>query len=74
MTTLGVIVGNRGFFPSQLCETGRESILKVLKQEGIKAVILPLEVGKFGAIETLSDARSAPTCSARTVTRSTACW
>jgi hypothetical protein len=29
-TTLGVIVGNRGFFPDHLCETGREEILRVL--------------------------------------------
>ncbi len=57
MTTLGVIVGNRGFFPAHLCETGRNTILKVLKEEGIKAVILPVEAGKFGAIESLDDAR-----------------
>ena len=30
-TTLGVIVGNRGFFPNHLCETGREDILRVLE-------------------------------------------
>ena len=34
-TTLGVIIGNRGFFPSHLCEKGRTTILKVLKDEGI---------------------------------------
>ena len=27
--TLGVIVGNRGFFPDHLCDTGRKTILKV---------------------------------------------
>ena len=26
-TTLGVIVGNRGFFPSHLCESGRADVL-----------------------------------------------
>ena len=36
--TLGVIVGNRGFFPSHLCETGRETILNILAQEGINAI------------------------------------
>ena len=30
--TLGLIVGNRGFFPSHLCEEGREIILKVLEE------------------------------------------
>ena len=32
-TTLGVIIGNRGFFPSKLCEEGRATILKVLKED-----------------------------------------
>jgi len=55
--TLGVIVGNRGFFPDHLCETGRKTILKVLAEEGINALILPAEVGKFGTIESLSEAQ-----------------
>ncbi len=55
--TLGVIVGNRGFFPDHLCETGRKTILRVLAEEGINAVILPAEVGKFGTIESLSEAQ-----------------
>ena len=46
--TLGVIVGNRGFFPDHLCKTGRETMLKVLEQEGIKAIALTAEQGKFG--------------------------
>jgi len=29
--TLGVVVGNRGFFPSHLCDSGRKTILKVLE-------------------------------------------
>lgn len=37
-TTLGVIIGNRGFFPKHLCVSGRETILKVLEAEGIRAV------------------------------------
>ena len=32
--TLGVIVGNRGFFPNHLCETGRAEVLRVLEEEG----------------------------------------
>ena len=57
MATLGVIVGNRGFFPDHLCKSGRETILKVLESEGIGAVALAPEATKFGAVETLSDAR-----------------
>lgn len=55
--TLGVIVGNRGFFPSHLCETGRSTILKVLEEEGIKAITLSLEDSAYGSIESLSDAK-----------------
>ena len=55
--TLGVIVGNRDFFPDHLCATGREAVLKVLAEEGIEAVILPFEATESGAIEDLGDAR-----------------
>ncbi len=55
--TLGVIVGNRGFFPDHLCDSGRKTILKVLAEEGIQAVILPVEATKFGSVESLSDAQ-----------------
>jgi L-fucose isomerase-like protein len=53
---LGIIIGNRGFFPAHLCEAGRREILRVLEQEGIKTVALPVEATKFGAVESLSDA------------------
>jgi L-fucose isomerase-like protein len=55
--TLGIIVGNRGFFPAHLCESGRKEILRVLEEEGIKAVALPTEATKFGAVESLADAQ-----------------
>lgn len=54
--TLGVIVGNRGFFPSHLCETGRTTILKVLKEEGIEAITLSPEDTTYGSVESLADA------------------
>ena len=53
--TLGVIVGNRGFFPDHLCESGRQTILKVLAEEGLGAVALTPEDTKFGSVESLSD-------------------
>jgi L-fucose isomerase-like protein len=56
-TTLGIIVGNRGFFPNHLCETGRAEILRVLEEEGIRAVIVGTEDTPFGSVETLEDAR-----------------
>lgn len=56
-TTLGVIVGNRGFFPDHLCESGRKTILDVLEREGIRAVITPADGTNNGAIESLQEAR-----------------
>jgi L-fucose isomerase-like protein len=57
MTTLGVIVGNRNFFPDHLCESGRKTVLEVLEREGIRAVIPPKEATNCGAVETLAEAR-----------------
>ena len=57
MTTLGVLVGNRGFFPAELCEQGRKTILSILKEEGFEAVALTPKDTKYGSVESLSDAR-----------------
>jgi L-fucose isomerase-like protein len=57
VSTLGIIIGNRGFFPAHLCESGRRDILKVLEEEGIKPISLPVDATKFGAVESLGDAR-----------------
>ena len=55
--TLGVIVGNRGFFPGHLCDSGRAKILDQLERAGIAAVILPTDATKFGAVESIQDAQ-----------------
>lgn len=56
--TLGVVIGNRGFFPDHLCITGRATILKVLEAEGIKAVLLDENVNKAaGSIVTNTEAQ-----------------
>jgi L-fucose isomerase-like protein len=55
--TLAVIVGNRGFFPAHLALSGRQTILKVLKEAGINTVIPPEETSNVGAIESLAEAR-----------------
>jgi L-fucose isomerase-like protein len=57
-TTLGVIVGNRGFFPSHLCSSGRAEILDTLEREGLKTVALPSDATPHGAVESLADARA----------------
>lgn len=53
---LGLIVGNRGFFPDTLVEEGRQRILSVLEQAGVRVVTLSTEDTKCGAVETLEDA------------------
>ena len=57
MTTLGVIVGNRGFFPAELCKSGRATMLKVLGEQGFKTVALSAEATKYGSVETYEDAK-----------------
>jgi L-fucose isomerase-like protein len=54
---LGVIVGNRGFFPAHLADSGRKIILKVLEEEGIQAFCLTPEEAKYGAVLTLEDSQ-----------------
>jgi L-fucose isomerase-like protein len=56
-TTLGVIVGNRGFFPDHLCETGRQEVLHVVEEEGLGTVVLDTNNTPFGSVETLEDAK-----------------
>ncbi|MBL9138278.1 MAG: L-fucose/L-arabinose isomerase family protein [Verrucomicrobiales bacterium] len=54
--TLGLVVGNRGFFPAHLCDTGRREVLAKLEELGIRVVTLPTDATRFGAVESLSDA------------------
>jgi L-fucose isomerase-like protein len=54
--TLGVIVGNRGFFPDHLARSGREDMVRVLTSAGVKAVVLGPEDSKHGAVETRQEA------------------
>ena len=57
-TTLGVLVGTRGFFPTHLAQQGRKTILKILKEEGFNSVCLAAREATGGAVETLADARA----------------
>lgn len=57
-TTLGLIVGNRGFFPTHLCQAGREAMIAVLAGEGFDVVALPADARNFGSVESLQDARA----------------
>src|SRR4029453_11769648 len=57
-TTLGVIVGNRGFFPAHLCSTGRTDVLAALERAGLGAVALTPEQSSHGAVESLAEAQA----------------
>ena len=56
-TTLGVIIGNRDFFPDQLVAEAREDIQKLFSERGIRPVMVSPEETKLGGIETHADAR-----------------
>jgi L-fucose isomerase-like protein len=55
--TLGLIVGNRGFFPDHLAKSGREEMIAVLERNGVDVVAVGPEDTKYGAIETREEAR-----------------
>jgi L-fucose isomerase-like protein len=55
--TMGLIVGNRGFFPDHLAKTGREEMIQVLQAAGMDVVALGPEASKHGAVETHEEAK-----------------
>lgn len=50
--TLGVIFGNRDFFPDGLVTEARRDLVQVLNKLGIQAVMLSEQQTKLGAVET----------------------
>jgi len=55
--TMGLIVGNRGFFPDHLAKSGREEMIQVLQKSGIDVVALDPQQSKYGAVETHDEAK-----------------
>jgi L-fucose isomerase-like protein len=55
--TMGVIVGNRGFFPDHLAKTGRQEMIQALEKASMDVVVLGPEQSKYGVVETYDDAR-----------------
>jgi len=53
---LGVIFGNRDFFPDGLVAEARRDLMQVLGELGIEAVVLTQEQTKLGAVETWQNA------------------
>ena len=55
--TMGIIVGNRGFFPDQLARTGREEMIQAVQRAGMNFVALDASQSKHGAVETRDEAK-----------------
>jgi len=55
--TMGVIVGNRGFFPDHLAKSGREEMIRALESGGIEVIALTPAESKHGAVETREESR-----------------
>ena len=56
--TMGLIVGNRGFFPAHLAKSGRDEMTAVLQKAGMDVVVLDPEQSKHGAVETYEEAKT----------------
>jgi L-fucose isomerase-like protein len=54
---LGVILGNRDFFPDQLVGEARADLAKIFAEIGVIPIWLTLEATKLGGVETHADAR-----------------
>ena len=55
--TLGVIIGNRDFFPDSLVEFARLEIIELFKQLDIRPILLDSSETKLGGVETFQDAQ-----------------
>src|SRR5438105_736553 len=55
--TMGLIVGNRGFFPDHLAKSGREEMLRALESAGMDVVALTAQQSKYGAVETRDETK-----------------
>ena len=55
--TLGVIIGNRDFFPDVLVGEARKDLLQLFDEQKIKMIALTPEQTKLGGVETYADAR-----------------
>ncbi len=55
--TMGLIVGNRGFFPDHLAREGRTEMIQVLESAGMRVIVTSPEETKCGAIETRAEAK-----------------
>ena len=56
-TTIGIIIGNRDFFPDKLVAEARTEIIALFKKLDISPVLLEEADSKLGGVETFAEAR-----------------
>ena len=56
-STLGVIIGNRDFFPDKLVAEARTEIISLFGKMGITPVMLSEDASKLGGVETFQEAQ-----------------
>ena len=54
--SFGLIVGNRGFFPDHLAQSGRSEMIAAIGKAGYGVVAVSPEETKYGAVETRAEA------------------
>lgn len=54
---VGIIIGNRDFFPDVLVAEARNDLIKLFGELGIETIMLTPQESKLGAVETWQDAR-----------------
>jgi L-fucose isomerase-like protein len=56
-TTLGVIIGNRDFFPDRLVSEARKDIIELFAKLNLNPIMLDEQQSKLGGVETFRDAQ-----------------
>src|SRR5262245_2435841 len=56
--TLGIVIGNRDFFPDALVVEARKDLLALCQELGIEPVLLGEQDSKMGAVETWGHAKA----------------
>lgn len=55
--SMGIILGNRDFFPDELIKKSRDDWVNVFKKHGIKPIILGEREGAYGSVQDFDDAK-----------------
>ena len=72
--TIGVIIGNRDFFPDKLVGECRADLLTAFEKAGIRPIMLGESDTKLGGVETFSDAQKCAALFRKHADAIVACW